>query len=65
MVIDALKQGRLEELNQKPKRSVSTAPVETLRMPLNEQYLMNKKLARQIFEQELLDKVKLNLTEKQ
>jgi len=48
MVSDAIRQGRLQEFKgQRGEilRSVTTAP-DTMRVPLNEEYRLNKKLAR-------------------
>jgi len=65
MVSDAIRQGRLQEFRgRETARSVATAP-ETMRVPLNDEYRLNKKLARQIFEQELLEKVKSNLSKQE
>ena len=62
----ALKQGRLEEFKnlkitksydpsaRSPKALHSSPP--EMRVPLDAEYLENKKIARQIFEQELLEK---------
>jgi len=48
MVSDSIRQGRLQEFKGQrvePLRAVTTAP-DTMRVPLNEEYLLNKKLAR-------------------
>ena len=48
MVSEALRQGRLDEFKDtsKVREFVQTKPTETLRVPLNDEFLLNKKLAR-------------------
>lgn len=63
-VSEAMKQGRLEELRElskMPRRPSSQAKLtrksqETLRVPLDHDFIVNKKLARQVYEQELLER---------
>ena len=67
---EALKQGRLEEfteLKKVPKPPVTTAggSGETLRVPLDHDFLANKKLARQIYEKELHERQKESRTRQQ
>ena len=68
-VCEALKQGRLEEfteLKKVPKPSVTAGSTsETLRVPLDHDFLTNKKLARQIYEKELHERQKESRTRQQ
>lgn len=68
---EALKQGRLQEFNDHrvPRNFDSRSPVKhhlpELRMPLDDEFVENKRLARQVFEQELLDRQKETLEKHQ